>query len=198
MYDDVERSCELEHGESLFVVGRSSRAAVRINDDRASRRHAEIYWEGQRWWVRDAGSRNGTYLGPTRINRPVPLTHGDSIRCGSTSLGFLWPASIRGRASSQPQTIAAPAAPALSSVELDLLRALCIPYAGGADPRSNDAPAPLSNADIADRLHLSEDGVRQRLKRLYPKFALAGSQAAKRRELAARAIESGALGGLER
>lgn len=197
LVDDVETSCELDE-QTPFVIGRSSRAQVRINDDRASRRHAEIYWQGQRWWVRDAGSRNGTYLGMSRIHRPVPLTHGDSVRCGGTTVNFLWPASIHSRASSQPHTLGAPAAPALSPVELDLLLALCSPYATGVDPRSDDAPAPLSNADIADRLHLSEDGVRQRLKRLYPKFALSGSHLSKRRELAARAIESGALGGLER
>jgi len=198
LVNDVETSCHLGARTAPFVIGRSSRAEVRINDDRASRRHAEIYWEGQRWWVRDAGSRNGTYLGIRRILRPVPLTHGDSVRCGETTVNFLWPASIHSQASSQPQTLASPAAPALSQVELDLLLALCSPYATGADPRSEHSPAPLSNAEIADRLHLSEDGVRQRLKRLYPKFALSGSHLAKRRELAARAIESGALGGLER
>jgi DNA-binding CsgD family transcriptional regulator len=85
----------------------------------------------------------------------------------------------------------------ISSAERELLCALCSPYEGGADPRSGGAPNPLSNADIAERLHLTEDGVRQRLKRLYPKFALSGSGPSKRRELAARAIESGAVGTVE-
>ena len=187
-------SRELDQAKTVVVVGRSSRADVRIEDDRASRRHAEIYWEGQRWWLRDAGSRNGTYLGASRVTRPVPLTHGDSIRCGGTMIGFLWPSSLRGRsASSQPETLAAPAVPVLSPMEGELLRALCSPYGAGADPRTDRATSPLSNAQIAERLHLTEDGVRQRLKRLYPKFALGGSDAAKRRELAARAIESGVI-----
>lgn len=194
-----ETSRDLDPAAPLLVIGRSSQADISIDDDRSSRRHAELYWEGQRWWVRDAGSRNGTYVGVNRVSRPVPLAHGDAVRCGGSRISFLWPASIRaGAISSQPETLAGPPAPVLSPTELELLHALCAPYESGVDPRFDGAPAPLANSEIATRLHLSEDGVRQRLKRLYPKFELTGSHPSKRRELAARVLESGALSQFER
>ena len=191
---DVETTCVLTPRSPAFIIGRSSRADVRIDDERASRRHAEIFWEGHRWWLRDAGSRNGIYLGTSRLTRPARLAHGDSIRCGITAIGFLWPASIRrAPASSQPETVAAPATPILSSVDIELLAVLCGPYAEGGDPRSDPLISPPTNAAIAAQLHLSEAAVRQRLKRLYPKFGLAGAESTKRAELVARAIESGAV-----
>lgn len=192
--DDVEQTCELEGRPSLVVIGRSSRANVRIDDQQASRRHAEIYWEGRRWWLRDADSRNGTYLGTNRVTRPIPLAHGDTVRCGKTSIRFLWPASIRrGQASSQPETIAASAMPVLSTGELELLRELCNHDRGRGRPRSEPRETPPTNAEIASRLHLTEAAVRQRLKRLYPKFGLAGTESTKRTELVARAMEAGVV-----
>ena len=191
---EVETTCVLTPRSRPFVIGRSSRAEVRIDDERASRCHAEIFWEAHGWWLRDTGSRNSTYVGTSRLTRAAPLAHGDSIRCGSTAIGFLWPDSIRRPpASSQPETVAAPPTPILSSVEIELLGVLCGPYAQGRDPRSDPFISPPTNAVIAAQLHLSEAAVRQRLKRLYPKFGLAGVDSTKRAELVARAIESGAV-----
>lgn len=194
MFDGMERSRELEPAMSPLVIGRSSRAHVRIAGERASRRHAEIYWDGRRWWLRDAGSHNGTYIDTISIARPVPLAHGDRIRCGETSIGFLWPAARRmATGSSQPETVSAPTPPHLTAADKQLLRELCRDYWSGADPRSRGSRSPPTNSEIADRLTVTEAAVRQRLKRLYPKLGLTGSEATKRTELIARAIEIGAI-----
>ncbi len=58
---------------------------VRLEDPRASRRHAEIHWSEihGRHWIRDLGSRNGVHLNGTRIAREL-LKSGDVVRIGDT------------------------------------------------------------------------------------------------------------------
>ncbi|HEY9000833.1 MAG TPA: FHA domain-containing protein [Mucilaginibacter sp.] len=51
-------------------------------DDRTvSRKHAEIYFEGGRYWVKDLGSTNGTFLNDTRLesNQPKLLEDKDIV-----------------------------------------------------------------------------------------------------------------------
>src|SRR5262249_14717690 len=45
------------------LVGKSSDAAIRIDDAGISLDHASIQWNGVAWELRDLGSKNGTYLG---------------------------------------------------------------------------------------------------------------------------------------
>jgi FHA domain len=193
--EDRERTQVLDPGSSPVVtIGRSSGATIRLADDQVSRSHAEVAWDGRDWVVRDAGSRNGTFVRGAAVSAGVALRHGDVLRCGRTSLAFVWPAAAHGGRTSQAATVARPAPPPLGAGEVELLRELCRPFPPGEDPR-HAATAPPTNAELADRLHITEDGVRQRLKRLYPKFGLAGRDRAKRRELAARAIEAGVAHG---
>ncbi len=42
-----------------YMVGNSEACDVRVNGSFTSRRHAEIWLEGDAWWVADAGSTNG-------------------------------------------------------------------------------------------------------------------------------------------
>jgi hypothetical protein len=44
------------------VIGRGSEADVTLDDSGASRRHAEVQWDGSRARVRDLGSTNGTQV----------------------------------------------------------------------------------------------------------------------------------------
>src|SRR5690606_24642242 len=48
------------------LLGRSSEA-LPITDSTVSRRHAELTPDDGRWWLRDLGSQNGTYLNGVRI-----------------------------------------------------------------------------------------------------------------------------------
>ena len=69
-----------------LLVGRGSDAAIRLDDDYVSTRHARIAASGDQWFVEDLGSTNGTYIGTVRITQPTTLTLGTQVRIGKTIL----------------------------------------------------------------------------------------------------------------
>src|SRR5919106_2971964 len=50
-----------------LLIGRGSDAAIRLDDDYVSTRHARIANSGDQWFIEDLGSTNGTYVGSSRI-----------------------------------------------------------------------------------------------------------------------------------
>jgi len=76
----------LEEGDNL--IGRTRDALIRIASARVSRRHARITVHGDEATLEDLSSRNGTYLGSTRIAGPTVLTDGDQIFVGPAVLSF--------------------------------------------------------------------------------------------------------------
>ena len=72
------------------VMGRAGDAGLHINDQGASRRHAEIIRRGDRMFVRDLGSTNGTYVNGTRIQGEEELLDGTIIAIGHARLTFSW------------------------------------------------------------------------------------------------------------
>ncbi|MFT4621424.1 MAG: hypothetical protein ACI8PZ_000076 [Myxococcota bacterium] len=50
-----------------LVVGRSRRSDLTLPNPRVSGSHAAIRWSGDRWTVRDLGSRNGTWVNGARL-----------------------------------------------------------------------------------------------------------------------------------
>jgi pSer/pThr/pTyr-binding forkhead associated (FHA) protein len=69
-----------------LLIGRGSDAAIRLDDDYVSTRHARIAANDDQWYVEDLGSTNGTYVGSTRITQPTTLTLGSQVRIGKTIL----------------------------------------------------------------------------------------------------------------
>jgi len=80
------RSIVLLDGEN--VIGRDPDVSVRIDAPGVSRRHARILAEGGRFTLEDLGSKNGTYLGETRLSPSAELADGDEFRLGQTLLVF--------------------------------------------------------------------------------------------------------------
>ncbi len=78
----------LEGGQRL-VIGRASSNEIPVADERASRRHAEIYSEAGAWFLRDLGSRNGTLLNGSKIDAPTPLSPGNQIVVASCRMTFV-------------------------------------------------------------------------------------------------------------
>jgi pSer/pThr/pTyr-binding forkhead associated (FHA) protein len=74
----------LDHAPLL--IGRGSDAAIRLDDDYVSTRHARIAASGDQWFVEDLGSTNGTYIGSSRLTQPTTLQLGTKIRIGKTTL----------------------------------------------------------------------------------------------------------------
>lgn len=67
-------------------VGRSSGCDVTLNDQRASRHHCDLRWNGRQWEVHDRGSTNGTYVNGMQIHGPYELRIGDRITVGETTM----------------------------------------------------------------------------------------------------------------
>jgi pSer/pThr/pTyr-binding forkhead associated (FHA) protein len=72
--------------EAPLLIGRGNDAAIRLDDDYVSTRHARIANSGEQWFVEDLGSTNGTYVGTSRITQPTALQLGTQVRIGKTIL----------------------------------------------------------------------------------------------------------------
>lgn len=70
--------------QAPILIGRGSDAAIRLDDDYVSTRHARIAASGDQWFVEDLGSTNGTYVGTARISQPTTISLGTQIRVGKT------------------------------------------------------------------------------------------------------------------
>jgi DNA-binding winged helix-turn-helix (wHTH) protein len=81
-----KRLIPLPPGE--HVIGRAADALVSVASDRVSRRHALIVVTGDTAAIQDLDSKNGTYIGATRIDRTVDLKNGDRILVGPAMLIF--------------------------------------------------------------------------------------------------------------
>lgn len=71
-------------GGTPILLGRGTDAAIRLDDDYVSTRHARFATNGEQWFVEDLGSTNGTYLGSQRITSPIPIGIGIPVRLGKT------------------------------------------------------------------------------------------------------------------
>lgn len=71
-------------GEGPILLGRGTDAAIRLDDDYVSTRHARFATNGEQWFVEDLGSTNGTYIGSQRVSTPVPVGLGIQVRIGKT------------------------------------------------------------------------------------------------------------------
>ncbi len=84
-----DRSIDIKR---IITIGRDTKNDIVIKDDPlVSRRHALIEKEGQKYYIMDKGSTNGTYLN----NNPIPkcervkIKYGDVIMVGKTKLEVL-------------------------------------------------------------------------------------------------------------
>ena len=84
--DGANRGERADLAQAPVLIGRGSDAAIRLDDDYVSTRHARIASSGDQWFVEDLGSTNGTYIGSARITQPTTLTLGTQVRIGKTLL----------------------------------------------------------------------------------------------------------------
>jgi len=81
-----EEEIPLVEGEN--ILGRDHDAIARIDESTISRRHARIVIAGKTATIEDLGSKNGTYVGGKRVEKPSRLSDGDEIKIGSVFLTF--------------------------------------------------------------------------------------------------------------
>ena len=97
---------ELEPGQALLVVqrgpnagskflidkdvttaGRHPESDIFLDDVTVSRRHAEFERKDGKFYIRDVGSLNGTYVNRQRVER-AELANGDELQIGKFKLTF--------------------------------------------------------------------------------------------------------------
>ena len=71
-------------GDQPILLGRGTDAAIRLDDDYVSTRHARFASNGAEWFVEDVGSTNGTFIGIQSVTTPVPIALGVQVRLGKT------------------------------------------------------------------------------------------------------------------
>lgn len=67
-----------------LVLGRDELAGIRLTNVLASRRHCEVFHEGDALWIRDLNSMNGTLVNEEPIHERH-LRTGDEVRIGLTT-----------------------------------------------------------------------------------------------------------------
>jgi DNA-binding NtrC family response regulator len=80
-----DRGQRIALGADALLIGTSPTAQLVLHDETVSARHAEIVVDGQRYSVRDLGSKNGVRIGAVTIER-APLVDGMRLHLGSTTL----------------------------------------------------------------------------------------------------------------
>ena len=68
------------------VIGRTDEAGLVVPDPEVSRRHARLETENDVLYLRDLGSRNGTFLNGRRVVDSIEVRAGDAIDIGATRL----------------------------------------------------------------------------------------------------------------
>ena len=176
-------------GERL-VVGRGEASDVALPwDEQVSRTHAVLEKVGDAWTVGDDGlSRNGTWVGGTRVTSRVRLEDGDVIAVGNTVLVFRAATAGRGSAPTKTAESAGGAPDLLTPGQRRVLTALCRPF------RDGGIATPASNKEIADELSVSVEAVRTTMRALFSVFGIGElPQNQKRAALAQQALRSGAI-----
>lgn len=84
--EGAQAGTRAELADAPLLIGRGSDAAIKLDDDYVSTRHARVAASGDEWFVEDLGSTNGTYVGPVRITQPTTIGLGVQVRVGKTIL----------------------------------------------------------------------------------------------------------------
>jgi pSer/pThr/pTyr-binding forkhead associated (FHA) protein len=72
--------------QAPILIGRGADAAIRLDDDYVSTRHARIGASNGTFYVEDLGSTNGTYIGSQRLTQATAIQLGSQVRVGKTTL----------------------------------------------------------------------------------------------------------------
>jgi DNA-binding CsgD family transcriptional regulator len=168
-----------------ITIGRSEHNGLALTwDPQVSRTHAQLERVGGDWTLVDEGlSRNGSFVNGERVVGRRRLDDGDMLRIGRTSVLFRCPGVV-----SNTTVVADDAGLVrISEAQRRVLVALCRPLA-----QAGGAGVPAGNRQIAEELHLSQDGVKTHIRALFAKVGIDDlPQYRKRTELARRALDLG-------
>lgn len=92
---------ELKGGATL--IGRDPKAAVSLTDPRVSYTHAQINQQGRDFYLRDLGSRNGSWVNDRQVSVPASLKDSDRITVGTTIITFRSSSASEVMAEAEPE-----------------------------------------------------------------------------------------------
>ena len=72
----------------MVTVGRDPSNQIILSDERCSRTHCAVFSEGDKWYIRDLGSSNGTTVNGSPVADAAPLDEGTIVHLGATDLLF--------------------------------------------------------------------------------------------------------------
>ncbi|OGO14464.1 MAG: hypothetical protein A2Y93_14380 [Chloroflexi bacterium RBG_13_68_17] len=73
-----------------FIIGRGTECDLTVADRQVSRRHARVRKTPEGFVLEDLGSKNGTHLNGTRLERPTMLQDGDVVQIAlAVQLAFI-------------------------------------------------------------------------------------------------------------
>ena len=72
--------------ESETTIGRAAGCGIPIDDAHISKLHARVFPSGDRWYVEDLGSTNGTMVNGSAIVAAAPVGPGDRVQVGDVVL----------------------------------------------------------------------------------------------------------------
>jgi hypothetical protein len=84
-------------------LGRGAFCAIRIPDDKLSKRHCQFTMDGGSFWIEDLGSTNGTRVNEDWIQQKVQLKDGDRVTVGNHELRVIYPAESSGAGVELPE-----------------------------------------------------------------------------------------------
>ena len=136
----------LLEGDDDIHIGRGLDCEIVLNDPLSSRVHAVVYHRDQQWRLRDADSRNGTFVDGSQID-DVALQHDCSFRIGSSEFQFQQGTTLPSDAGVGPQTV----------INQTLIRDVAVSSAGGSE---NPFLGSWSTERVEDLLNLYQLSIR--------------------------------------
>lgn len=88
--------------QGAMVLGRASVSDLRLQHSSVSRRHAQLTRSGERFYVKDLGSQNGTFVNRVRVTAETEIGIGDQIAVGTALLKLRGPQRVE---RPQPQPV---------------------------------------------------------------------------------------------
>ena len=75
--------------DATTIVGRHPDSTLALDEPFVSAEHAELTHNNGRWWVRDLGSTNGTFINGNAVRVPTGVKPGDIVQFGRVKLQFV-------------------------------------------------------------------------------------------------------------
>lgn len=155
----------LEVPEGQFVIGRSSKCQLSIDDPLISRQHAVLTVQNGVAHVEDLGSRNGVLVNGKRITGVAAIAEGDTITVGSQAMtvhGLGTSGSVTPRAPHrvEMQTIQTSAMMDLADDPTDDTMIRSSPLKGAPDKRVNELTLVGAVAEKALAMGRADDAQR--------------------------------------